>query len=799
MKNNPASFVAVLLITALVITSGCTTVDQQTVDDSDSATVGAIQSQSVTVEATPLSIDTAVLPSPTVDLGMVNEAVAPTISVLPTATARPTSRPTTPPAPTEVLPPTLTPTATQVPMAAPSDTPVPSATPMPTVIHVSTPVPSPTPTATATPLPKIDLASGTTVRFIESQSQLPLGWQLKDAGYFATGWQMIEAVHTNRYDFAVNLTITLKITDREGFPLNQSGRFIFRCVQPNQSAREYSTVQRSGDDSRIFNWQILSQSRCRESVSDSWEHLSGIIRFPDTPPEFVTEFTNAGTVAERKSNAIPDVRFEVIESTAVNPTNYTMITYDESEVQIRYQGGVPPFNGRHVRSPGKYLNEMGQYCETGVSLSPIEARTYSGVPKLKTTCSFRFSIVDEEIARFNWTLDDNPDEYAFCTQNTYRNKRCRAQPLMPRQMIPTPTAISSVDEIAVSGQTKTRELGNPSVEGINPSIAIGTSGQVAISYYDQIARQLRVFSCESISCEVISDRLVAQSVDIGINSTIFFDSGGFPSLVHNGASKHQLVLTRCSDANCNEFESRVLDTAKNVGTNNSVVYSEDMFAISYVDTGLNALKISVCTGDHCGNPTNVWTYFGTELASTKIINNRDNRLSVFLVDDHKLVYVRCIDPICQFTESHNFDGLERVGESVDGFITSGGNPIAIVYLEEGKDLAWIECLDAECSVWEQHAIDATGQVGRDFDLVEISDDWVGISYLDLSDQSLNVTLCQVKLCDQQAIYRVDSGSLSGRSNAIADDGFGNFLIAHHNDGNSRLLLTLCEADICQIQ
>ena len=133
MKNNSASFVAVFLITALVITSGCTTVDQQAVDDAVSATVGAIQSKSVSVEATPLPVSTEVLPTPTVDLELVDRAVAATVAAIPT--------------PTSVTVPTLviaTPvlSATSITIPSPTQTAIPTSTPAPTA--TSTIVPTPT-------------------------------------------------------------------------------------------------------------------------------------------------------------------------------------------------------------------------------------------------------------------------------------------------------------------------------------------------------------------------------------------------------------------------------------------------------------------------------------------------------------------------------------------------------------------------------------------------------------------------------------------------------------------------------
>lgn len=246
--------------------------------------------------------------------------------------------------------------------------------------------------------------------------------------------------------------------------------------------------------------------------------------------------------------------------------------------------------------------------------------------------------------------------------------------------------------------------------GGHTSLALDASGNPVVSYRDGTNGDLKVLHCNDPNCTGGDESIVSVDTggDVGEYTSLVLDASGNPVVSYNDAYPNKdLKLLHCNDPNCAGGDESITspDTGGDVGLNSSLLLDGlGNPVVSYVDWGADTLKLL-----HCGDPDctseNIITSpdtSGNVGGQTSLALDASGNPVVAYLDDNNwdLKVLHCDDSDCGGDESSNITSPDTVGDvGVDASLAldASGNPV-VSYLDYGNwDLKVMHCNDANCT------------------------------------------------------------------------------------------------------
>jgi hypothetical protein len=278
------------------------------------------------------------------------------------------------------------------------------------------------------------------------------------------------------------------------------------------------------------------------------------------------------------------------------------------------------------------------------------------------------------------------------------------------------------------------------------ALALDSTGNPIIAYQDSNS-DLKLVRCGNTTCSAGN---TFQTLDgtgtTGSDTSMVLDGSGNPVISYHDGTNGDLKLVRCGNASCsagNTFQT--LDSAGTVGWYTSLVLnSSGNPVISYYDFTNGDLKVVRCGNATCssGNTVQIVDSAGDtgRYTSLKLDSSGNPVISYFDVTNADLKLVRCGNASCSSGNVFQVvSSTGSVGQHNSLRLSSSGNPIISYYDGTGRDLELVNCGNATCSAGNTfQTVDSTGDVGQYASLVLDSSGKPVISYFDGSNYDLKL-------------------------------------------------------------
>jgi hypothetical protein len=164
---------------------------------------------------------------------------------------------------------------------------------------------------------------------------------------------------------------------------------------------------------------------------------------------------------------------------------------------------------------------------------------------------------------------------------------------------------------ACTGSATITTLDDPvNAVGEFSSIAVGSDGLPAISYYDRTALLLKMAKCSNPACTAATLVTVDNQVnDIGQYCAMAVDVGSLPVISYQDTSAGTLKVAKCTTPTCSGVTRTIVDDPSNsVGSHTAIAIPEDgQPVISYYDNSAQALKVAKCANAACTGSATITT------------------------------------------------------------------------------------------------------------------------------------------------------------------------------------------------
>lgn len=165
-------------------------------------------------------------------------------------------------------------------------------------------------------------------------------------------------------------------------------------------------------------------------------------------------------------------------------------------------------------------------------------------------------------------------------------------------------AVSWCDAANCSTTTKPRfNLDESASVGKYLSLALNSSGNPVIAYYNESTTSLKLAVCGDPKCNPISATVVTinNSADVGQYTSIQMGADGFPIIAYYyySAPSGDLLLIDCNDSLCASETATVVDSIGDVGRHTSMVLRNGLPVIAYQDVTNGDLKLAECADTAC--------------------------------------------------------------------------------------------------------------------------------------------------------------------------------------------------------
>jgi len=160
-----------------------------------------------------------------------------------------------------------------------------------------------------------------------------------------------------------------------------------------------------------------------------------------------------------------------------------------------------------------------------------------------------------------------------------------------------------------------RILDSSTSVGYYTSIALGNDTFPVISYYDQTNGDLKLVKCTSDDCLTSKTAITLDSTgNVGSYSSIAIGSDGYPAISYYDSTNYDLKFYKCDDHNCTTGTASTLDSDGSVGGYTSIVKGADGFPIiSYYSSTNHSLKLYKCDDVDCSSGTSVVQLWSSHL------------------------------------------------------------------------------------------------------------------------------------------------------------------------------------------
>jgi hypothetical protein len=346
------------------------------------------------------------------------------------------------------------------------------------------------------------------------------------------------------------------------------------------------------------------------------------------------------------------------------------------------------------------------------------------------------------------------------------------------------------------------------------ALALNSSGNPIISYYDATRGELKLVYCGDATCTSGNSFRAMDGIgmaNVGQHTALKLDSSGNPVISYYDVDNGDLKLARCGNVTCTSGNSfQTVDSAGNVGLYTALALtSGGNPVISYYDITNRDLKVVRCGNVTCtaGNIVEVVDSTGDVGWGTalKVEGSGNPVVTYFDSTNSDLKLARLVDPALPTptpipptpTPTPVIQTVTTGGESSLALDSSGR--IFISYFDgTTQDLRLVRCGNATCSLGNTVAtVDSVGDVGRFSSLEMNSQGYPVISYYDSTNGNLKLARCGNATCTSgNTIATVDSTGNVGMSTSLSLDGSGNPVISYSDNTNRDLKLARCGNATC---
>jgi hypothetical protein len=274
------------------------------------------------------------------------------------------------------------------------------------------------------------------------------------------------------------------------------------------------------------------------------------------------------------------------------------------------------------------------------------------------------------------------------------------------------------DAICTSGNAHDAPDANALI-GQSLSMIMRGNGTALLSYFDDVANDLRILDCADASCVAGTARVADGDGDAGFFSDIARRSDGSAQIAYARELAAQAWLYSCGDSSCSSGTRRLIDDRPgSVGSNIALAMRDgDLAALSYHDsTGNGGIRITSCADSACTITSQRTLDTGFLFSDTDIAVRSDGRAMVAYVGvagSSRIPRLHvCADAACTNGVTRNLGQVPVQGllSVALGIAADGRASMAYQQLGTG-DLMLYACADAECTSGSTDTVDSNGDAG----------------------------------------------------------------------------------------
>jgi CSLREA domain-containing protein len=350
------------------------------------------------------------------------------------------------------------------------------------------------------------------------------------------------------------------------------------------------------------------------------------------------------------------------------------------------------------------------------------------------------------------------------------------------------------------------DTGGPDDVGEYTSLALDSSGNPVVSYYDWTHHDLKVLHCNDPNCAGDDESITAPDtgVDVGRDTSLELDGAGRPVVSYRDYYNGNLKVMHCNDVNCSGGDESVTSPDTGGSWTSLALDSSGYPVVSYNDPSVSGyLKLMHCDDANCDG-------VGESMASFDVGNSTSLALDSSgdpVVSYHGSVSVmHCNDPNCADGGDTitSPDTVGDVGWYTSLALDSSGYPVVSYYDWSNGNLKVLHCNDPNCSGGDESITSpdtgGSDDVGQFTSLALDGSGHPVVSYYDVTHGNLKVLHCNDPNCagGDESITAPDTGGSDdvGWHTSLALDGSGNPVVSYYDDTHGDLKLLHCVDPNC---
>ena len=267
------------------------------------------------------------------------------------------------------------------------------------------------------------------------------------------------------------------------------------------------------------------------------------------------------------------------------------------------------------------------------------------------------------------------------------------------------------------------------------------NGNPAISYYDVTNKDLKYVRASNVTGTSWATpvTVAGTGIDVGQYTSLAVVNGN-PAISYYDATNHDLKYVRASDAGGTTWGTPVtVDSPGDVGQYTSLVVVNGNPAISYYDftnKDLKYVRASDVSGTSWGTPVTLDSTGDVGQDLSLAVVNGNPAISYYDATNHDLKYVRASDATgTSWGTPLTLDSTGDVGQYTS-LVVVNGNPAISYYDVTNKNLKYIRAGDVSGTSWGNPLIlDSTGDVGQ-FTSMNVVLGTPAICYYDVTNTAL---------------------------------------------------------------